>query len=119
MQEQRTLSSQETKIQGVSHFHITTVSLQRRHLCRPNSVLFMQKASQKNAGTQGCSSCYSIIHQAEKCTLIEVTLNLGHHFFFSRDSFSVIKYGLVEEKKAELHLADFLPIQKIYLYHFQ
>lgn len=29
------------------------VSLQRRRLCRPNSVLFMQKPSQKSAKTQG------------------------------------------------------------------
>lgn len=84
MQGQRTLNQKEQPKRTISRaifmlLH-SAVSLQRRQFCRPNSVLFMQKPSQKSARTQGCSGCCSIIHQAEKCILIEVPLNLGHHF---------------------------------------
>lgn len=94
----------------------SAVSLQHRQLCRPNSVLFMQKPSQKSARTQGCSGCCSIIHQAEKCILIEVALNLGHHFsqlfFFFQPC--------VMCRQTELHLTTLLPtgIMTVNLYQF-
>lgn len=101
----------------------SAVSLQRRQFCRPNSVLFMQKPSQKSARTQGCSGCCSIIHQAEKCILIEVPLNLGHHFsqlFFFFTSFFFLQLCVMHRQR-ELHLTTLHPTgtMTVNLYQFQ
>lgn len=50
-----------------------------------------KRSRKKSAKLQGCSGCCSIIHQVEKCILIEAALNLGYHlsqlfFIFYFDS---------------------------------
>ena len=85
---QRTLNGVAEEKNTSSDFHVTT------QCCIPASQTALRaklcfihaKPSQKRDTNQGCSRCCSIIHQAQKCILIEVALNLGHHFsqlFFS------------------------------------
>lgn len=99
----------ETDTQSSTMLLHSAISLRSRQLCGPNSVLFMQKPSQKSARTQGCSGCCSIIHQAEKCILIEVALNLGHHFSQLFFFFLLFFQLCVIHRQTELHLSTLQP----------